>query len=795
MRQWPEKFLSYDKRGRRVSVRYLSWIVAVLLYPSVIAEAQEEARVNARHTDSAQTMEAWQYAHQTAYPAGRFVILPDNEGRTEFDASLAYALQRALDSVRTTQGVAGVSAAVLVPGQGVWQGVSGISSKTPPVAADPAMVFGIGSNTKALISTTILSLVDAGMLSLDDSLSRWLPPYPNITGSVKIRQLLNMTSGLFDYLNDSNAQGDSVEANPTRLWTPDELIRTFVGPPHGLPGGAYSYCNTDYVLLGMVIRNITGASVSSQIRGRILSPLSLNHTYLAVEESFADLAAHPWDSGIDFASIPITAHFSTLWTAGGVMSTADNMARWVKALYEGDVISQAALGQMLTFVPMSSTVATGFEWNGYGLGVRRGDYYGKKILGHTGGVMGYVSITGYIPQTGSGFAVVFNASEASTGKALTALLDAYLRKVGTHPARQGVCYAVAGVADSSRVYMADSSTGALTVVGTPHFGQIVGARIDPRTGTFWGLANAGGWELVRIDGETGESYPRVRVTFPSGAPTDFKGLDFSSEGTLFVGSVDGRIYRIDTATGVAVLAVSSKISISGLAFDPTSGALWASIRTNPTLRDRIYRIDLATGDTVSAGNTGFNQPLVDLAFSAEGNLFGLVGNPSSPIKYRLARINKATGVGTEIGSVGLTGMVGIAFSPTSVGTSVDLHRPAGVAAGFGLEQNYPNPFNPGTTIRFTVAGTQTGSGPTSIDNSPSTIDNRFGSGVWGLGAKWVRLAVYDVLGREVAILVDGVVSAGTHQVAFNASGLPSGIYLCRLQAGSLAETRRLVLVR
>ena len=172
-----ENFLSFNTRGGCVRVRYLGWIAAIVLCTSVHAEAQEDERVNARHALPAESPEAWQYAHSPVYPAGRFVILPDNEGRTGFDPALAYALQRALDSIRITQGVAGVSAAVLVPEQGLWLGVSGISSKIPPVNVNASMLFGIGSNTKAFISTTILSLVDAGMLSLDDSLSRWLPSY------------------------------------------------------------------------------------------------------------------------------------------------------------------------------------------------------------------------------------------------------------------------------------------------------------------------------------------------------------------------------------------------------------------------------------------------------------------------------------------------------------------------------------------------------------------------------------------------------------------------------------------
>ncbi|MCX6138445.1 MAG: serine hydrolase [Ignavibacteriales bacterium] len=769
-------------------------IIAFILSVSAHANAQEEARVKAPPVDSTQSVEARYEPGIEVYPAGRFTILPDNEGRLAFDPILAYALQRALDSVRTSQRMAGVSAAVLVPGQGVWQGVSGVSSKTPSISIQPEMLFGIGSNTKAFISTTILSLADAGALSLDDPLSKWLPPYPNITGSVTIRQLLNMTSGLYDYLNDSNAQGDSVAANPTRLWTPEELIRTFVGPPHRLPGGAYSYCNTDYVLLGMVINKVTGKSVSSQIRQRILAPLSLDHTYLEVEEHYIDPVAHPWDSGIDFASIPVTAHFSTLWTAGGVMSTGENMARWVKALYEGAVISPSARAQMLTFVPASSTQTTGFVWSGYGLGVRRGAYYGKSVLGHAGAVMGYVSIAGYFPTTGVSAVVLFNASEGGAGSALTALFDVYLHSVETRVAHPGLCYALAGAADSARVCLADTSTGVLTAVGTTQYGTIVNARIDARTGKVWGLASANGWELVQIDGESGEAFPRIRIKFPAGAPTDFKGLDFTLDGAILIGSVDGRIYKVDPATGAAALAVTSRISISGLALDPTSGVLWASIRTSAVLRDRIFRIDMATGDTVGAGNTGFNSPLVDLAFDRSGNLFGLVGNPSSSVQYRLARINKSTGAGTEIGSLGLYGMMGIAFSPASIRTSADGHVPGGAVTGFRLEQNYPNPFNPSTTFSFDLAT-----------------------------RSLVSLKVYDAIGREVSQVAYEELPAGHYARQWNASALPSGMYFYRLsvvplarpaspsaergerdlvptegrngQAGSFAETKKLLLLK
>ncbi len=764
-----------------MNVAYRDWILIVPLSLTLMANVQEDRLAKVRHTQIAQSVNSRRYPSHSDQQAGGFIITADPTGKEAFDPTLGYALQRSLDSIRAVQDIEGASAAVFIPGRGTWQGVSGISSRAPFVGIDPSMLFGVGSNTKAFVSATLLRLAEEGMLSLDDSLSRWLPAYPNITGSVTIRQLMNMTSGLFDYLNDSNAQGDSVESNPTRLWTPEELIRTFVGPPRTTPGGAYRYCNTNYILLGMVIKSVTGKSVSSEIRERILTPLALDHTYLEVEELHHEPVAHPWDSGNDFASVPVAAHFSTLWTAGGMISTAENMVRWIQALFGGTMLSQASLHEMLTLVPMSANAATGLDWNGYGLGVRQGSYYGKRVLGHTGMVMGYVSIVGYLPRTGASFAVLFNASEAGGGRALTALLDAYLRTVKIRPAQPGACYAVSGKSDGSGVYLANSSTAALVPVGSSCYGEMVGARVDPRTGMLWGLSKAVGWELVQIDGETGEAYPRVRVTFPPGSPADLRGLDFSPAGTLHVGSVDGRIYAIDTATGIAVQAAASKISISGLAFDPTNGELWASIRSNPTLRDRIYKIVLPAGDTVGVGNTGFNQPLVDLAFDPSGNLFGLVGNPASPLKNRLARIDRMTGVGTEIDTLGLTGMVSIAFSPAPTGTGAETRTLAGVPANFGLEQNYPNPFNPSTRIEFSIVSTQ-----------------------------FTILRVYDILGREVATLVNESLRPGHYTRTFDGMGLASGIYVYRLQvrpldsaigrdsksgAGGFVETRKAILLR
>jgi hypothetical protein len=108
--------------------------------------------------------------------------------------------------------------------------------------------------------------------------------------------------------------------------------------------------------------------------------------------------------------------------------------------------------------------------------------------------------------------------------------------------------------------------------------------------------------------------------------------------------------------------------------------------------------------------------------------------------------------------------------------------PVGVVGEYELQQNYPNPFNPTTTVRYFVGGVVAPSGA-------------FSSGVEGPDANHVRLAVYDLLGREVAVLVDGEAQPGIHEVSFDASKLASGVYTYRLQAGEFVQSRKMMVLK
>jgi D-alanyl-D-alanine carboxypeptidase len=288
----------------------------------------------------------------------------------KFDSLLADQLQDALDNERNVQNVKGVSAAVIIPDQGTWTGASGISHSNVNISSD--MLFGLASVTKNYTAAIILKLAEQGILSLDDSLHSWLPTFNNIDSTITIRQLLNMKSGIDDYQGTQGFINASYNGNPTRYWTPEEIL-SWIGPMNFPPGSQLVYCNTNYILLGMIIKVATGSTMSTEFRNQLLNPLQLNNTYFAGEETLLGTIAQPWSdhtgttSLVDYSFLYNTATFSLGWTVGAMYSTAEDLARWGKALFGGSVLTAAYQDQMLTFTDISSTLWPS-EWIGYGLG-------------------------------------------------------------------------------------------------------------------------------------------------------------------------------------------------------------------------------------------------------------------------------------------------------------------------------------------------------------------------------------------------------------------------------------------
>jgi hypothetical protein len=321
-----------------------------------------------------------------------------------------------------------------------------------------------------------------------------------------------------------------------------------------------------------------------------------------------------------------------------------------------------------------------------------------------------------------------------------------------NPGMVEVLYASTGVSNNGLILTINLATGSGTTIGPSLFSDVNSLAINPKTGIIYGIATSlDETELLRVNSVDGDAYHLN--TIPLG---NISAICFDTLGTLYSVLRTGQIYSIDLANGDTTFVTSAGVNISGAAFNPLTNELWASalvvIGSN---KDRIFKINLSTGDTTIIGNTGLNVVNNDIVFDGEGNLYAATGSATSVNNF--ISIDKQTGAGTVIGSIGFSNITGLTYLP-SVITSVENEKDKVIPDLFSLNQNYPNPFNPSTTIEFSL---------------PVTSD--------------VKLTVYNILGEVVNILVNQQLNSGVHAVNWNSTNisgtrLGSGVYFLELKA-------------
>lgn len=355
----------------------------------------------------------------------------------QFDLSLAEQLQAALDSSIQANNIIGASAAVIVSDQGTWLGTSGYSVPASSDTVRPDMLFAIGSITKTYTTAMILKLADDGVLSLDDSLHQWIPSFQYVDSTITIRQLLQHTTGIYNFTEHPDIL-DANFADLTRVWSPEEILTNLLKPPYFPPGNLWKYSNTNFIIAGMIIKEATGADVSTELHTRFLDPNNLNRTFLDVEDTLSSELVHYWfdingDGNLqDAYDLTRTSIYSLAWTAGAIFATAEDVARWAGLLYNGEFFSQTNMNEMLSFYPLSSPLFTG-----YGLGTMRISDRGKTFWGHDGGIFGFQSLLVYLPEDSASFVVLLNQNEY-VYSVVAALADAYLDYTPTSVADSGL---------------------------------------------------------------------------------------------------------------------------------------------------------------------------------------------------------------------------------------------------------------------------------------------------------------------------------------------------------------------
>jgi D-alanyl-D-alanine carboxypeptidase len=326
-----------------------------------------------------------------------------------FNPIYAQKLQASLQTQGTNLGLYGLSAAVFVPGQGQWIGTFGNS--VAGQAITPDMRFCIASNSKSFTAVLCLKLQEEGLLSLDDSLGKYLPPFPNLDPKITIRQCLMHQTGLADIYNDaSDATYNEFANSPDSIWSPADVMKTMPAPFFDA-GESYYYSNSNYILAGMCCAVAANASIGFLLKNRIFDPLSLTKTVYSSDgtnsffsEPWAHLRTASGGNGLD----PNHANGfnSFIQNAGGIWSTAQDEINWYRAIFAGNFLSEASKKDLRGVEP----------WSSYSLGVRTENQYGATLRYHAG-AWGYRSILYFDEKTGITVSVLSNLQ----GKGMTAV--------------------------------------------------------------------------------------------------------------------------------------------------------------------------------------------------------------------------------------------------------------------------------------------------------------------------------------------------------------------------------------
>ncbi|PFR32464.1 serine hydrolase domain-containing protein [Bacillus cereus] len=276
-----------------------------------------------------------------------------------------------------------------------WSHAAGVADLNTKKPMKTDFRFRIGSVTKTFTATVVLQLAGESRLNLDDSIEKWLPGVIQGNGyddkQITIRQLLNHTSGIANYTRSK----DFNMMDTKRSYTAEELVKMGISmPPDFAPGKSWSYSNTGYVLLGILIEKITGSSYAEEIEKRIIEPLELSNTFLPGNSSVIPGTKHARGYiQLDRASEPkdVTYYNPSMGSsAGDMISTADDLNKFFSYLLGGKLLKEQQLKQMLTTVPTGTD-----ELGDYGLGISKMKLSnGVSIWGHGGTIPGFLTFAG-----------------------------------------------------------------------------------------------------------------------------------------------------------------------------------------------------------------------------------------------------------------------------------------------------------------------------------------------------------------------------------------------------------------
>ncbi len=274
----------------------------------------------------------------------------------------------------------------------------------------------LASVSKPLTAVLTMKLIEEEILSLDDTVEKWLPGLIPQGDQMTIKMLLNHSAGVFDITN-SVSFWELLYANPSREWTNQEILSNSVpNTPVFSPGTAFSYSNTGYYILGMIMVAATGETVAELFQEKIAAPAQLTRTRLDKQGTLEEpnVNGYTWLFTTEEVVNIADWNFSWDWTAGAGVSTAENMLQFSEKLFNGEILPNETVDLMTSpesFAPEST--------RGLGIGVvpanAGGNVFETKLLGHSGSNPGVATEWYYFPDYGTTIFVAVNRNDIPDG--------------------------------------------------------------------------------------------------------------------------------------------------------------------------------------------------------------------------------------------------------------------------------------------------------------------------------------------------------------------------------------------
>lgn len=284
--------------------------------------------------------------------------------------------------------------------------------------------FRIGSITKMFTAAMILQLVEEGKLELTDTLSKFLPQVPNAE-KITIAQILSHRSGIPNVKREQNARGN---VNMTPMTKDEHLALIVRARPDFEPDTRSLYSNSGYFILGLIIEKLTGKPYEVVLQEKIAAKIGLKDTYMTtgnIDVSRKECLTYFILPGGDWKEVPET-HPSIFFSAGAIVSTPNDLARFIEALFDGKIVSKESLDQMKT------------TKDGEGFGMVTFPFAGKTFYGHTGGADNYGAWLAYLPEEKLAVAYTTNAKVYPVKDIISGVIDIYYNRPFEIPAFESV---------------------------------------------------------------------------------------------------------------------------------------------------------------------------------------------------------------------------------------------------------------------------------------------------------------------------------------------------------------------